>query len=174
MHKTFSWLEYYNLKANASKCHIPLSPYQHSSINITKSVIKTSNCKRLLAITISSNFTFRGVINKLCRNTTLKLHVLFRISQCLSQHQKRILFKTFINLQFNYCPLVWRCHSRGLNTKINDIHNRSLQIVYQDKKSTLQVLLQKDKSVPIHTKNLQYLAAEIYKVKNCFSLEAIR
>ena len=38
--------------------------------------------------------------------------------------------------------------------------------MYQDKKkSDLQDLLQKDKSVSIHVKNLQYLATEMYKVK---------
>ena len=76
--------------------------------------------------------------------------------------------------QFNYCPLVWMCHSRGLNNKINNIHKRALRIVYQDKKSNLQDLLQKDNSVSIHMKNLQYLATEIYKVKNCFSLKIMK
>ena len=61
------------------------------------------------------------------------------------------------------------CYSRSLNNKINNIHNRALRIVYQDKKSNLQDVLQKGKSVSIHMKNLQYLATEIYTVKNCLS-----
>ena len=65
--------------------------------------------------------------------------------------------------QFNYCPLVWMCHSRGLNNKISNIHKRALKIVYQDKKSNLQDLLQKEKSVSIHMKNLQYFATESIK-----------
>ena len=76
--------------------------------------------------------------------------------------------------QFNYCPLVWMCHSRGLNNKINNIHKRALRIVHQDKKSNLQDLLQKDKSVSIHLKNLQYLGTEICKVKNCLSPEIMK
>ena len=60
--------------------------------------------------------------------------------------------------QFNYCPLVWMCHSSGPNNKINNIHKRALRIVYQDNKSNLQDLLQKDNPVSIHMKNLQYLA----------------
>ena len=66
------------------------------------------------------------------------------------------------------------CHSRGLNNKINNTHKRALRIVYQDKKSNLQDLLQKDNSVSIHMKNLQYLATEIYKVKNCLSPEIMK
>ena len=76
--------------------------------------------------------------------------------------------------QINYCPLVWMCHSRALNDEIINIHKIALRTVYQEKKSNLQDLLQKDKSVPIHMKNLQYLATEIYKVKNCFSPEIMK
>ena len=169
--KNFSWLEFNNLKPNASKCHFFLSPYQHSSINSDGSVIKSSNSEKLLGITIDSDFTFEEHINTLCRKASQKLHALPRISQYLSEHKKRILFKTFIMSQFNYCPLVRMCHSRGLNNKINNIHKRALRIVYQDKKSNLQDLLQKNNSVSIHMKNLQYLATEIYKVKNSLSPE---
>ena len=73
-------------------------------------------------------------INMLRRKASQKLHALSRISQHLSQHKKRILFKTFIMSEFNYCLLVWMCHSTGLNNKINNIHKRAPRIVYQDKK----------------------------------------
>ena len=66
------------------------------------------------------------------------------------------------------------CHSRGLNNKINNIHKRGLKIVYQDKKSNLQDLLQKDNYVSIHMKNLQYLATKIHKIKNCLSPEIMK
>ena len=77
-------------------------------------------------------------------------------------------------LQFNYCPLVWMYHSRGLNNKINNIHKRVLRIAHQDKKSNIQYLPQTYKSVSIHMKNLQYLATEIYKVKKCLSPEIMK
>ena len=78
--------------------------------------------------------TFEEHINTLCRKASQKLHALSRISQYLSEHKKRILFKTFIMSQFNYCSLVWMCHSRGLNIKIKNIDKRALRIVYEDKK----------------------------------------
>ena len=46
--------------------------------------------------------------------------------------------------------------------------------MHQGKKSNLQVLLQKDKSVSTHMKNVQCLATEIYKVKNGLSLEIMK
>ena len=79
------------------------------------------------------------------------------------------MFKTFVTSQFNYCPLAWMCHSRTLNNRSNNIYHRALRIVYKDKKSSFEELLQKDKSVPVHMKNLQYLTTEIFKVKNGLS-----
>ena len=55
-------------------------------------------------------------------------------------------------------------HSRGLNNKINRIHERALRITYNDKSSTFQELLDKDNSVSIHHRNIRVLATEIYKV----------
>ena len=77
--------------------------------------------------------------------------------------------KAFVESQFGYCPLIWMFHSRGLNNKINRIHERALRITYKDKSSTFQELLEKDNSVSIHHRNVQKLAIEIYKVLHGFS-----
>ena len=66
------------------------------------------------------------------------------------------------------------CHGRGLYNKINNIHERALRIVYQDKKSNFKTPLKCDKSTSIHIKNLQNLAAELFKVKNGLSLEIMK
>ena len=66
--------------------------------------------------------------------------------------------------RFSYCPLVWMCHSRTLNNKINKLHERALRLVYDDRQSTLEELLNIDKLVTIHHRNLQVLVTELYKV----------
>ena len=66
--------------------------------------------------------------------------------------------------QFSYCPLLWMCHSRTLNSKINKLHERSLRLVYDDGQSTFEELLNIGKSVTIHHRNVQVLATELYKV----------
>ena len=50
-----------------------------------------------------------------------------------------------------------------LNNKINRLHKRYLQLIYSDRISSYEELLDKDNSVPIHQKNLQKLAIEMFK-----------
>ena len=50
----------------------------------------------------------------------------------------------FFNSQFNYCPLIWMCHSRIINKKIHRLRERCLRIIYCDKQSSLEELPEKD------------------------------
>ena len=77
--------------------------------------------------------------------------------------------KTFIQSQFNYCSLTWMFHSRILNNKINKLHERALRLVYKNENLTFQDLLELDKSVTVHQKNLQKLATEMHKAENNLS-----
>ena len=56
-------------------------------------------------------------------------------------------------------------HDRGVNSKINHIHERALRIAYQDFTSSFAELLINDNSVSIHQRNLQLLVTEIYRTK---------
>ena len=61
------------------------------------------------------------------------------------------------------------CHNRPINNKINRLHERCLRIIYNDNKSSFQELLDKDKGVTIHVKNVQALVVEMLKVSNNYS-----
>ena len=51
-------------------------------------------------------------------------------------------------------------HSRKLNNRINNIHERALRLVYKDYTSSFDDLLATDNSFKIHPRNLQKLAIE--------------
>ena len=76
-----------------------------------------------------------------------------RVSKFISKKKLRIIMKVFMS-QFSYCPLVWMCHGRTLNNKINKLHERALKLVYDDRQSTFEELLKINKSVTIHHRNL--------------------
>ena len=77
--------------------------------------------------------------------------------------------KSFIEVQFGYCQLIWMFHTRELNRKTNNIYELALRIVYRDNSSSFTELIKKDNSVCIHYRNIQSLAIEFYKVKHTIS-----
>ena len=103
--KVFECFSFNNLKANTSKCYLFVFLYETVSLNVRGSIIESSDCEKLLEI-FDSSFTFECNINRICRKTSQKHHALSRISKYISVDKKRLLFKSIIISQFNYCPIV--------------------------------------------------------------------
>ena len=78
--------------------------------------------------------------------------------------------KLNFNEQFSYCPLIWIFHSRIMNNKTNRLHERYMRLIYGDKTSSFEELLEQDKNASIHTWNLQMLATEMFKGYRSMSL----
>ena len=159
----FQWISQNFLKANPDKSHLLLSDKNERILILQSQVIRNTPSQKLLGITIDSELKFDVHINNLCQKANLKLHALARISNYMTPIKLKMVMKSFILSQFNYCPLVWMFHSREINNRINRIHERALRIAYKDLHSTFQELLSKDGSVSIHHRNIQVLATEIYK-----------
>ena len=53
------------------------------------------------------------------------------------------------------------CHNRTKNNKIHKLHERYLRLIYNDKKSSFEQLLEIDSSVSVHDRNLGALAIEM-------------
>ena len=53
-----------------------------------------------------------------------------------------------------------------MNNKINRLHGRALRIAYKDYTSSFESLLEKDRSVTIHQRNVQLLVTEMLKTTN--------
>ena len=117
-------------------------------VNIGAAQIENSKCQKLLGINIDSKLTFKDHINRICKKASSKLNALVRISYYMDPLKRRLLVNTFFTSQFNYCPLIWMFHSRKLNNKINRLHQRCLRLIYSDRDSSYEELLDKDNSVP--------------------------
>ena len=75
--------------------------------------------------------------------------------------------------QFNYYLFILLCHNRTYN-QINIIHERYLLLIYNDKRSSFQDLLEKGNSVSIHHKNLLALATGMFKAHTKTSPETMQ
>ena len=161
-------------QGNASKYHVLLSTDKQVHVNIGTAQIENMQNGKLLGITIDSKLSFDKHIQQICCRASAKLNALARIAPFMNIIKRKILMNASFNAQFSYCPLTWMFHSRKLNNKINKLHKKCLQIVYNYNTSTYEELLETDNSVSVHFRKVQALAIELYKVANRFSPDIMK
>ena len=122
------------MKLNRDKCHFLLAGYKHEHFfaNVGDAQIWESNEEYLLGLTIDRNLKFNAHLTKLCAKVSQKISALNRVSRYMTTEKRRILFKSFIESQVAYCPLVWMFHNIDIENKINKLHERALRIVYDN------------------------------------------
>ena len=170
------WFRNNEMKPNQGKCHLLVADINHKSyssnsyILLENAFLESEKSVELLGVKIDQDLNFSEHIASLLKKGNQKLHALMRISKFITDKDKlKLIMRTFIESQFNFCPLVWMCHSRELNHKINHLHERALRVVYKNNSLTFNQLLEMDKAFTIHERNLQKLATEMYKVKHNLS-----
>ena len=161
-----TWFECNYMKLNTDKCHLLVSGHKFEEMwmKVGTDYIWENKEVNLLGVTIDNDLKFEKHISNLCLKAGRKLSALSRMSRFLSFKKKKTLYKSFVESQFKYCPLIWMFHSQTSNAKINRLHERALRLVYSDFQSTFEELLEIDGSFSIHHQNIQTLAIEVYKV----------
>ena len=154
------------LKANREKYHLLVNTTGNFRINVRNETISNSSNQKLHGIRFISNFRFDDRVASLCEKASQKVNSLTRVSQYMNLAQRRSIIKAFICSQFGYCPLAWIFHSRKINIRINNLHERALRVLYRDYNATFSQLFSKEKSVTIHQGNLRILATEVFWTKN--------
>ena len=135
------WFLHNGFKANPGKFHFLLSRFVDRPIKLMGSTIKASKEEVLLGVRIDSYLTFKEHVTSICSKVNQKPHALTKVSKYMSLQKRRILMKSFIAPQFNYCLIVWMCHSRSFNDKVNHIYERAFRIVYQTSNQDFQLCL---------------------------------
>ena len=146
----FKWFNDNLMRINGDKCHLLVSTNNTVKIKIGNFDITNSKSEKLLGVKFDHKLSFYDHISEICKKTSRKIHALPRVASYMNISKRRILMIAFFKSQFSYCPLVWMCHSRANNGKINRLHERCLRIIYSDKQSSFEMLLEKDGSVSVH------------------------
>ena len=131
----FQWFDNNILTNNPGKCHLPESSNENITVKIGEYEIENRDCEKLIGVKLDWRLNFDDHIFDICKKTCGKLHALVRIAPSIGLSKKRILMNAFFNSQFTYCPLIWTCHSRTNNRKINRFHERCSRFIYNDKQS---------------------------------------
>ena len=114
-----NWFRIKEMKANDDKCHLIVANKEDISLHVEQDIMKSSDSVKLLGAFIDKQLNFNEHVSKLCKKGNQKLHALARVSKYPSKDKLRIIMKTFIESQYNYCPLVWMFHNMTMNNKIN-------------------------------------------------------
>ena len=122
-----------------------------------KNCLASKLITNLILILMSMVFVSRQIINY---ELLQELHY-----SCLPK-KKKLLMNSFLNAQFNYCPLTWMLDTGSSNNKIKHLHERCLRIIYNGKQSSYEELLIKDSTVSTYHRNIQTVATKRFKVKN--------
>ena len=180
------WFQNNHMLLNQNKCQFMLleskqtEGNEKAKIKICDKYVEEISKGKLLGINFDNRLTMADHIKQICKQASNKLYALARISHHIDEQKRKILMKSFITSQFNYCPIVWMYCQQKSNNLINRIHERALRIAYNDYRSDFESLLVKDDSVTIHHRNIQILTLEIYKslhnlnpvfMKNVFCLK---
>ena len=110
------WFKINEMKSNSDKCHMIVAENEHRPSYVSNSYIYLENenellqnerIVKLLGIWIDDKMTFEKHVTTLLKKGNQKLHALMRVSKYMDEGKLRTLLKTFIESQFNYCPLLW-------------------------------------------------------------------
>ena len=103
------WYELNYMKLNQDKCHFLISGNtpEHLWIKVGEHKLWESYQEKLLGLTIDKNLNFNEHLSNVCKNASKKVTALARLAKIVPFDKKRLLFKSFIESQFSYCPLIW-------------------------------------------------------------------
>ena len=116
--------------------------FQNCNLDFEKDLMRNtaylfnSSNQKLIGTLFNNKFDFNKYVISLCRKVSQKLNALPRVAHYMNVAQRRLIMNAFILLQFGYCPLVWMFHNRKLKNRINNIHERTLRVVFRDCEST--------------------------------------
>ena len=165
------WFEMNEMKINAEKCHFFISgnKFEQMWARIRDDMIWENRTAKLLGITIDNDLKFDEHLTNIFLKVNRKLAVLRRMKKYLNFNKVRLLFKSFYESKFKYCPLTWMFYSRKTNNRISKPVERALRLVYSNYESSFEDLLIKDGSFTVHHYSIQTLVIELYKAYNNIS-----
>ena len=133
------------------------------NINIGDHIISRHNTLKILGISLDEKMNFNGHIKSICQTSSRQINSLRCISKFLNQQCREKVYKSFINANCGYCPLVWMLCGKCNLRKIEKLQERALGILYQDSRLDYGSLLGKSGQLSLSINMIRVLSIEIYK-----------
>ena len=136
--------------------------FDNTTINCDYSVL-------LLGVEFDHLLTFNNHIAGICRKSARQLAVLKRLGHLLTLKGKLPIYKSFIECNFNYCPLIWHFCSQANTNKLEKIQERAILFIYNNYSSSHSDLLKLSGTEYLHLKRLKLMACDVFKIVNYLS-----
>ena len=165
-----NWFKQNSLKANPEKFQTMLiSSYGCNvdglMINVQNTTSSTERMN-VLGVKIDNKLNFTEHISDVCIKAGRQLNILQRLKRVLDYKSRMVIYKSFIILHFNYCPIVWMFTGKKSLDGIENIKKRALRFVLDDYGSSYHDLLIQSEVPRIKIMTLRLLAIEVFKCVN--------
>ena len=144
------------------------------TMNFSGFEITTESLVNLLGINIDDKLNFNKHISILCKRAAGQLNAICRMGKHVGENEKQVLIQSFVQANFNYCPLVWFFTSPESVRKIERIQVRALRILYNDYVSDAKELFVRGDKTTFFIKQHKNLAIEIFKTLNSLNPEYMK
>ena len=109
---------------------------------------------------------FKRHVSEICIKTSRQVNALKKLSPYLKENNRLSLYRSFINSNFNNCPLIWMFCGKTNWMKVEKLQERARRFVYHDFQSTYDELLTKGSFLSISALRTKFLSIEMYKCYN--------
>ena len=167
--KAMSWFHSNNMKANAEKFQLmfisknDIADDLHLKIN--DKLVTNSVAIDILGIKIDNKLNFNVCIDNICKKASKQINALKRMKYYLDKDSKKILYNSYINSNFNYCPLIWMYSGKMSFNKLEHTDKRALMFVTNDCNSDYQLLCLNENQLSVYKKCIKFVAIQMYKVR---------
>ena len=132
-------------------------------ISVDDHTISRDNTLKMLGVTLDGKLNFKAHICNICQTASCQINALKWISKFLNEQCRMNVYKSFINANFNYCPMVWMfCGKTNLN-KLEKLQERALAVVYGDNSLDYDDMLQRSGQLRIRINLIRLVAIEMFK-----------
>ncbi len=122
--------------------------------------------KMILGITIDEMLKFDKHVNIICKKAARKINVMYCFKGVFDLKERQIIYNIFILSNFNYCPIIWHFCGKTCTKRIEDIQERVLRFMFNDKTSTYSSLLEKNNYRTLHIRHIKEIASDVFKSLN--------
>ena len=132
-------------------------------VSVDGHTISRDNTLKILGVTLDDKLNFKAHIRNICQTASCQINALKRISKFVNEHCRLSVYKSFINANFNYCPIVWMfCGKTNLN-RLEKLQERALATVYGDNSLNYDDMLQRSGQLRLRINLMRLVAIEIFK-----------